>query len=198
MSHFSHFFRSSAQPLTLPKMVRCNVYVLCWYVSPHPLSFSCLWQGVETRFSVLSMQFRARQFRARRWTLKWTRLVCRSLSASLNLRSGFVQIGLLLKRLLWDHFLAQNCLWMQGMARVWLLDLRLQIEAVCASRLSVLLWQVRWSDSSHSWCWVLSFGCSCVLAGFKFGIFHSRDCCKVFESDVKKKNMIEMKSHVVI
>ena len=46
------------------KMVRCNVYVLCWCVFPHPLSFSCLWQGVETRFSVLSMQFRARHCRA--------------------------------------------------------------------------------------------------------------------------------------
>jgi hypothetical protein len=31
----------------------------------------------------------------------------------------------------------------------------------------------------------LSFGCSCVLADFKFGIFHSRDCYKVFGSDVK-------------
>ena len=28
-----------------------------------------------------------------------------------------------------------------------------------------------------------SFGCSCVLADFKFGIVHGRDCCKVFESD---------------
>jgi len=49
----------------------------------------------------------------KRWTFKWTRLLCRSLSASLNLRSGFLQIGLLLKRLLWYYFLAQNCLWMQ-------------------------------------------------------------------------------------
>ena len=40
-------------------MVRYNVYVLYWCVFPHPLSFSRLWQGVETRFSVLSMQFRA-------------------------------------------------------------------------------------------------------------------------------------------
>jgi len=71
------------------------------------------------------------------------------------------------------------------MARVWLLDLRLQIEAFCASRPSVLLWQVRWSYPSHSSCWVLSFSCSCVLADFKFGIFHSRDCYKVFGSDVK-------------
>mmetsp|Transcript_101406 Transcript_101406/g.163546 ORF Transcript_101406/g.163546 Transcript_101406/m.163546 type:complete len:86 (+) Transcript_101406:280-537(+) len=31
----------------------------------------------------------------KRWTLKWTRLLCRSLSASLNLKSGFLQIGLL-------------------------------------------------------------------------------------------------------
>ena len=46
------------------KMVRCNVYVLCWCVFPHPLSFFCLWQGVETRFSVLSMQFRAWHSRA--------------------------------------------------------------------------------------------------------------------------------------
>ena len=38
------------------------------------------------------------------WTLKWTRLLCHSLSASLNLRSGFMQIGLLLKRLLWICF----------------------------------------------------------------------------------------------
>jgi len=36
----------------------------------------------------------------KRWTLKWTKLLRRSLSASLNLRSGFLQIGLLLKRLL--------------------------------------------------------------------------------------------------
>jgi hypothetical protein len=35
----------------------------------------------------------------KRWTLKWTKLLRRSLSASLNLRSGFMQIGLLLKRL---------------------------------------------------------------------------------------------------
>ena len=46
------------------KMVRCNVYVLCWCVFPHPLSFSCLWQGVEIRFLLLSMQFRARHSRA--------------------------------------------------------------------------------------------------------------------------------------
>jgi hypothetical protein len=84
-----------------------------------------------------------------------------------------------------DFLSCANCLCMQIMARVWLLDLRLQIEAFCASRPSVLLWQVRWSYPSHSSCWVLSFGCSCVLADFKFGIFHSRDCYKVFGSDVK-------------
>jgi len=62
---------------------------------------------------------------ARRWfqqalpgrTLKWTRLLCRSLCGSLNLRSGFLQIGLLLKRLLWLFLSCANCLWMQGMAR---------------------------------------------------------------------------------
>jgi len=43
----------------------------------------------------------------KRWTLKWTRLLCRSLSASLNLKSGFLQIGLLLKWLLWIFFPAQ-------------------------------------------------------------------------------------------
>jgi len=122
---------------------------------------------------------------SKRWTLKWTRLLCRSLSASLNLTSRFLQIGLPLKKLIWGQFLAQNCLWMQGMARVRLLDLRLQIGAFCASRLSVLLWQVRWLYSSHSWFSVLPFGCSCVLADFKFAIFHGRDCYKDFESDVK-------------
>ena len=35
-----------------------------------------------------------------------------------------------------------------------------------------------------SFAFLLSFGCSCVLADFKFGIFHGRDCYKVFESDV--------------
>jgi len=44
----------------------------------------------------------------KRWTLTWTRLLRRSLSASLDLRSGFVQIGLLLKRLLWVSFPAQT------------------------------------------------------------------------------------------
>ena len=43
----------------------------------------------------------------KRWTLKWTRLLYCSLSASLNLRSGFLQIGLLLKRLLRIFFPAQ-------------------------------------------------------------------------------------------
>jgi len=43
----------------------------------------------------------------KRWTLKWTRLLCRSLSTSLNLKSGFLQIGLLLKWLLWIFFHAQ-------------------------------------------------------------------------------------------
>jgi len=42
-----------------------------------------------------------------RWTLKWTRLLCRSLGAGLNLKSGFLQIGLLLKWLLWIFFPAQ-------------------------------------------------------------------------------------------
>ena len=70
----THFFRRESLLTLLSvkraasyvafKMVRCNVYVLCWCVFPHPLSFSCLWQGVETRFSVLSMQFRARHSRA--------------------------------------------------------------------------------------------------------------------------------------
>jgi len=43
----------------------------------------------------------------KRWILKWTRLLCRSLSASLNLISGFLQIGLLLQRLLRIFFPAQ-------------------------------------------------------------------------------------------
>ena len=65
VSHFSHFFRSNAQPLTLPSRwyaAMCTYYAGA--VFPHPLSFSGLWQWVETRFSVLSMQFRARHSRA--------------------------------------------------------------------------------------------------------------------------------------
>ena len=65
MSHFSHFFRSSAQPFTLPSRwyaATCTYYAGAFF--PDPLSFSCLWQGVETRFSVLSMQFHARHSRA--------------------------------------------------------------------------------------------------------------------------------------
>jgi len=70
----THFFRRESLLALLSvkraafyvafEMVRCNVYVLCWCVFPHPLSFSCLWQGVETRFSLLNMQFRARHSRA--------------------------------------------------------------------------------------------------------------------------------------
>jgi len=63
----THFFRRESLLALLSvkreasyvafKMVHCNVYVLCLCVFPHPLSISCLWQGVKTRFSVLLCSF---------------------------------------------------------------------------------------------------------------------------------------------
>jgi len=51
-----------------------------------------------------------------------------------------------------DFLSYANCLCLQGLARMWLLDSRLQMGAAYESRLSVLLWRVRWSYPWHSWC----------------------------------------------
>ena len=74
----------------------------------------------------------------KRWTFKWTRHLYRSLSKSefekwIPADRTAIEIAAL------DFLSCANCIWMQGMARVRLLDLRLQIGVFCASRLSVLL-----------------------------------------------------------
>jgi len=121
----------------------------------------------------------------KRWTLKWTRLLCHSLSASLNLRSGFLQIGLLLKWILWIFFPAQivsGCKeWPE--CDCWIYVFRLKHF----ERHDYPYYYDKFDDRilrilGAEFC---SFGCSCVLTDFKFGIFHGRDCFKVFESDVK-------------
>jgi len=89
------------------------------------------------------------------------------------------------------YFLAQNCLWMQ---RVWLLDLRLQIQAVCASRLSVLekfddrVLRISGAEFCHSVAHV-------YLQTWNSASFTVEIATK-FMSLMSKK--IEMKSHFVI
>jgi len=61
------------------------------------------------------------------FTLNWTRLLCRSLSAKVNLSSGFVQIPAIEKAAL-GFLSCATFFWMQGMGRAWLLDFRLQTQ----------------------------------------------------------------------